>query len=542
MVDNIENIKKDLIANKLVIFVGSDVSAYTANDDKQVACWKILVQHALYELSKISDEDFNEDIQKLNDSTTDIDEYNRIINRANPYLQEHTDAYQCWLNDTIGKLFPHKPELIQALADFRCPIVTTNYDSLLENALHRKSLTWEQYRTDPSLQSLDVHHILHLHGHYQYASSIVLNSDQLFQDKITRMKFLKLVQGKTLLFIGYGTQQFDPDFSNILKWIFNLSVINRPAIYKLIRSTAQCSILENFVEIPCGNTFEDILSFLKNLSSLSTFRLENHALSIRREQVRQKYLNYLLQEYGHVSIFGCLNQDLHLPLESVYVELKFDPTHPSIKAMKTVDMTEEFKRRVSSKEFFTDNEKRKILRAIFQHHAYNPQTIYRDLMIDQWLNVLLADDKIFSLTERYAIKEKISNLKRNILFRNNLKEVRQYRIRQAFNKFKHFVILGHPGSGKTTISKWLVTNMARQCLGMQNMLFNEEDTPQEKIPILIPIWKYVDQLKENFNGQKQSLLEFLYEHATFDASVFTDDERKDLSALLSNSLLHGNVL
>jgi hypothetical protein len=91
------------------------------------------------------------------------------------------------------------------------------------------------------------------------------------------------------------------------------------------------------------------------------------------------------------------------------------------------------------------------------------------------------------------------------------REVKQYETEQAYNEFKHyFVILDHSGSGKTILSKWLVMNMGKQCLGEKNMLFDSTCSTKEKIPILIPILKYIDQLK-----QKKTLVQFIYENPTF---------------------------
>ncbi|CAF1345867.1 unnamed protein product, partial [Rotaria sordida] len=74
------------------------------------------------------------------------------------------------------------------------------------------------------------------------------------------------------------------------------------------------------------------------------------------------------------------------------------------------------------------------------------------------------------------------------------------------------------------------------------MLFDSAWSFKEKIPILIPIWKYVDQLKQNQNEQRKTLLQFIYENPTFNSTFFQDEERKELSSLILESLVQGNVL
>ena len=184
----------------------------------------------------------------------------------------------------------------------------------------------------------------------------------------------------------------------------------------------------------------------------------------------------------------------------------------------------------------------KIIRAILERNVSGPQTIYRDFMVDQWLAVFLCNENIFTAIEAIAIEEKIHQLKHSIMEKNSFQEIQQYRIQQAYQEFKHFVVLGHPGAGKTTLSKWLVMNMAKQCLGEENMLFDHALHTRKKIPILIPIWKYVDQSKQNPNQHKQSLLQFISQNPTCSSSFFDDEERRELSSLMIESLIQGNVL
>ena len=352
------------------------------------------------------------------------------------------------------------------------------------------------------------------------------------------------------MLLGYDWGITDPHLSNLLKWIFQATDRKPPSIYKLVRSNTQqqlnttfdVSFSENINEIQYGTTPDDLLSFIRSLKSFTHILSNNVLLTNRRENIRTKYLTYLLQEYGHVSIFGYSNQNINLPLESVYVELKFDPTHPSIKAMQTLELNEEFKRKLLSHGFFDENERRKIIIGVIERSVVGSETIYRDFMIDQWLTVFLSNTNIFTTAEATAIKAKINRLKQSILDKNNFQETKQYRIQRAYGEFKHFIILGHPGSGKTTLSKWLVINMAKEWLGQENMLFTRSTSIQKKIPILIPIWKYVDQAKQNHNQRKKSLLHFISENPTFNSPFFDQEERRELSSLIVESLIQGNVL
>ncbi|CAF4829504.1 unnamed protein product [Rotaria sp. Silwood1] len=465
------------------------------------------------------------------------------------------DLYKSWLRETIGNLSVKRPELINAIGELGCPILTTNYDSLLEDILNKKTLIWNEYDAnsmDNSLENLK-NYILHVYGYFKEPDSVIFNSDdynRFLENEFRQSQLRALIDARSLLFIGYGARMSDPNFSNLLKWIFHATGDKPLSIYKFIISnknkilnqTSDVSFLENIREVQYGNNSQDLLYFIKSLKPFTSLIRENLLLTNKKEKILKKYLNYLINEYGHVSIFGYSNINMSLPLESIYVELKFDPTHPSIKAMKMLEIYEEFKRKLLSPDFFNETERKQLHRAIIEKNAYNSETIYRDFMIEQWLNILLNNKNIFTENEATCIKNKVNRLKRSILENNNLKEAKQYQIQQVYFKFKHFLILGHPGSGKTTLSKWLVMNMAKQCLGEENMLFECDYSTNNKTPILIPIWKYVDQLKENRNQRKKTLLQFIYENPTLDSTFFTDDERQELSTCIVESLLKGNVL
>ncbi|CAF3795127.1 unnamed protein product [Rotaria magnacalcarata] len=204
----------------------------------------------------------------------------------------------------------------------------------------------------------------------------------------------------------------DPNLWSLLQWNFRVVGPKSFPIYKLVKSNKTL------------NQVTDV-SFLENIRKIPYEE---------KEAIRKKYLNFLTEEHGYVSIFGYSKSNISLLLESVYVELKFDRTHPSIKAMKILEVSEEFKREILSYGFFNDNETRKIFRAIVKMDAYHGQNIYQDFMSKQWLNIFLSG---------------ISN-------KSNIQEAKQYHVQQAYNEFSYFILSDHPGSGKTTLSKWLV--------------------------------------------------------------------------------------
>ena len=561
MADEIQKLKTDINLNQTIIFIGTHVSFYTTDGEQEVAHWKGLLKHGLHRCRRsahFNDAEFQYFSSRFNSNTATVDDYLLVANRIKDSMKRksNTIRYKSWFLETIGKLVAKKPELIQAIGELQFPILTTNYDSLLTDILGRKPIAWNQYCIEANDNAMeDMHNcILHLHGHFQDLNTIIFSSGdykRLRQSSSSLSKLRALLKNKTLLFIGYDTGIPDPHLSNLLEWISQATNGQALSMYQLVQSdvtrrfnlASATSFSSSVRFIHYGTTPEDLLSFVKGLKSFTPIIRDSLLFADNRHKIRRKYLDYLIHEYGNVSIFGSSNENIHLPLESVYVELKFDPTHPSIKAMQNLEINEEFKRKILSYGFFDENERNQINRAVFERNILGFNTICQDFMVDQWLTLLLSNRNIFTVNEAIIIKDKINRLKQSIMEKNSFQEPKQYRIQQAYQEFKHFIILGHPGSGKTTLSKWLVINLAKECLGEQNMLFDEGVFMQKKIPIIIPIWKYVDQIKQQTpDGQQKTLLHFTSENPICSSSFFNAEERRELSLLMMESIIQGNVL
>src|SRR5262249_47500706 len=81
--------------------------------------------------------------------------------------------YAEWLHRAVGSLGVKNPSLIQALGALEIPIVTTNYDHLLERVLGREAVSWRNEAAVDRILRGDSRAILHLHGHYSEPESVV---------------------------------------------------------------------------------------------------------------------------------------------------------------------------------------------------------------------------------------------------------------------------------------------------------------------------------------------------------------------------------
>ena len=573
----IESIKKQFASNDAVVFVGSGISSYTTKGEgvreEGVATWKGLLKNGLQkclDLHRTTQENYDYYKNKFSQEDCTTNDY---LEAANLILScfkmeknvKQVDVYKEWLKETVGSLVPKNRDLIEYIGKLDCPIFTTNYDNLLEVILDRKPLTWDQYESEgigDSFANLKKY-VVHVHGYFEEPESVVLSQsgyNDILNNEFAQSKLKGLMETKTLLFIGFGSGMSDPNFFNLLTWKDRVAGKRSLPIYKIVRKKAEVQVpneFETIATITFGTKDEELVSFIKSLIP-TALTVDVKSVNEKRSIVYKKYLNFLLQEYSTISIFGYSKTELKLPLQRVFVDLKFDPTKPSTKAMKVLQIFEVFKRKLFSADLFQPSEQFKIYKAyskLSSKNAQNLSNLCRNFLIEQWVNNLLDDKEIFTNDEAESIKGKINKLKKEVMEIGKIKEEDSYSIARTCKEFKHFIILGHPGSGKTTLSKWLVTNIARQALARstENTLsssHNNDDNGNgeakltNKLPILIPIWKYIEKKHESEqNKTRTTLLEYICENATLDSQFFSNsDEKLILSDLIKEELRNGNVL
>ena len=166
MADEIQKLRTDIALNKVLIVIGMHASIYTTNDEQEVAYWKGLIKHGICQcflLRHLSRTEFEHLNQRLDRKTAEMSDYLFAASQIKYFLKEKSNNtnevyYKLWLAETVGRLVPKNPELICAIGELECPILTTNYDSLIADILNRPSLTWNRYCTDTNDRVIYVSH------------------------------------------------------------------------------------------------------------------------------------------------------------------------------------------------------------------------------------------------------------------------------------------------------------------------------------------------------------------------------------------------
>lgn len=131
-------------------------------------------------------------------------------------------SYQKFLADSLGSLEPVHPEVLDAIIGLNAPLLTTNYDSLLELRANLQPLTWRDQRNVERLFAGDRAGVLHLHGHWSEPESVVLglpSYDEVTRDRYTQDRLRRLFLDYTLLLVGCGESGLgDPNLGALFDW------------------------------------------------------------------------------------------------------------------------------------------------------------------------------------------------------------------------------------------------------------------------------------------------------------------------------------
>jgi len=103
------------------------------------------------------------------------------------------------------------------------PLVTTNYDDLIEKATPLRHVRWTDAASVSRFVRGDERRVLHLHGHWEEPDSVVLgirSYEAVKNNEHTQAVLRAMGVAKSFLFVGCGDEGLaDPNFGNFLAWL-----------------------------------------------------------------------------------------------------------------------------------------------------------------------------------------------------------------------------------------------------------------------------------------------------------------------------------
>ncbi|MFJ3473449.1 SIR2 family protein [Microbacterium maritypicum] len=203
-----------------------------------------------------------------------------------------SQAFASWLEESVGSLEVVDRTLADALASTGCPLLTTNYDELLERATGRPSAVWSRVEGIRDSLRHEPPTIGHLHGLWREPETVVL-SDKDYQrilgDEPAQHIQASYFASKTFVFIGYGSGLEDPNFGWLLKTHRSLFPVSRHKHYRVASEESALELASDHADdsirvVSYGGAHSDLGPFIASLTPTSSgASLRHDYVSFARE-------------------------------------------------------------------------------------------------------------------------------------------------------------------------------------------------------------------------------------------------------------------
>lgn len=181
--------------------------------------------------------------------------------------------YRRWLRETVGSLKVVDANLMEALVDLGSPILTTNYDGLIEDVAGLPPVTWRDENELVRVLRGDSQAVVHLHGYWEDPRSVVLglrSYDELMGHDLAQTVQRALALSRSLLLVGFGAGLGDPNFAAFRRWMREVLPESEARHYRLalsseVREAAREHAEERVVVLAYGDSHTDLGGYLTQL-------------------------------------------------------------------------------------------------------------------------------------------------------------------------------------------------------------------------------------------------------------------------------------
>lgn len=281
----------ELAAGRLVVVAGTGVTTALTGGEP-TSSWLGLIKDGVKHVEK-RDPAKAAILDLRLDEASGADDLIGIAQDLKRYLGED---FGRWIGQSIGQLPLKNPELAEAMGKLGAPILTTNYDDLIERALGLPSASWHQPSDMRRALLKQRPGVGHLHGVWNVLESIVFSQSDY--QHITESPDAQALQTgafvmKTFLFIGVGDGLDDPNFSPMVKAFGERFPTSPHPHFRLCRDSEvdPATELKTVIDVGFGARHEDLPGFLLSLAPSPTAvtkldlgaKSQNHLLDVLRE-------------------------------------------------------------------------------------------------------------------------------------------------------------------------------------------------------------------------------------------------------------------
>ncbi|MDF7817719.1 SIR2 family protein [Runella sp. MFBS21] len=253
---------------KVVIFVGTGVSAYTTQNEP-LSKWRGLLENGVEYCKDVANCDDNWVRRKREAiDSNELEEWLSVAEHITNKLKG-VHQFKTWLRNKVGTLPNNRPELINKIGELDTQIYTTNYDKLLNENLKRGIISNKDADKIQDVVNGNRNEIVHLHGYYDDADTVILGNisyNDLKHDEFFQAIEKAISLSKYILFIGFGAGLDDPNFGPLFEW--SKKVINSEHHhYRLIleKDKGNIPLDRNIQNLVYGSDYDDIYTFMCEL-------------------------------------------------------------------------------------------------------------------------------------------------------------------------------------------------------------------------------------------------------------------------------------
>ncbi|GAA1531042.1 SIR2 family protein [Kribbella lupini] len=262
--------------NRVIVVVGSGVSV-AATDNAPTASWLGLIRSGIDYveenvpgLPETWAEGARGDLQRGADHMPSL---LSAATKVSTELSAHAQAaYKRWMRRDVGELKVTSPTLVESIVGLACPILTTNYDQILEEVSGRQSAVWKRPDQMQAVIQGRSNSIGHLHGIWSETDSIVLGIETyaaITADNAAMGLEQALAVAKSLVFIGCGSGLSDPNFGSLRRWLKNTFPSTENLHYRLCTKAEVAQLNtehrdEPIVPVPYGDSHDELDGFLRS--------------------------------------------------------------------------------------------------------------------------------------------------------------------------------------------------------------------------------------------------------------------------------------
>ena len=256
-------------ARPVVVIAGAGVTAATV-PTTPIAKWNGLLEQFIASHPAVSGDQSFAHVQTENTLKNPTAE--RLITAAAELRKAWgQDVFYTWIGEQFRRLndVERKPAVIDAIGSFDCPILTTNFDTLIEATLSKQWQVLEDTEQGLGIINHEYPDVLHIHGCHMKSSGLVIDTAGYERVLAHRnaQDLLTALATKTLLFIGCGSTVDDPNIGSLYKLLTRLSQFDGSVHhFRLVRALDQRPEGGRvFTNIVYGTAFDDLQPFLQEI-------------------------------------------------------------------------------------------------------------------------------------------------------------------------------------------------------------------------------------------------------------------------------------